>query len=647
LVGSFKLAGPAVLRPAQIPSKVNLRPAQILFGALSIRPDSSFIPHRDPQGDGPGMAKRSKSVRALPPRPAVIGDNSGRPAPLATFLRDNSAGTLSGFRVAMREPADDYRLAWYDATSRTIDALHNSGWLAGGVNLATDAICGPNMALNARPDPTIFGEKQAGAKLAAEWARNVERRFEAWGRSAYACDIYARQNLGQQCSQSVKAWFGTGEIAGVVRFKKKPGNTHGTKIMLLPSKRIPQSSRTNPRSVQGVVLDTDGAPVRIIFETFDPVNPGVVTEIEVPVRDPEGRPQTIHIHDSPPTVVRGITPLAPAIRVVRQFDQLFNATLTTALIHALFAATVESSAPTEEIFAALQGEEESATPDNPVVTGGTFGLGGNFSRLMGLRAAWYRNTKLDLGVVGKLVHLFPGEKLEFKSSTTPNANFKDFTRFLLREIAKCLGITYEQLTGDREGATYSSERMGGAEAWLTTLYRRTHIAGRFMQIAYEAWLEEDIELYETSGGTLGTPFPGGLAAFLANRDAASRSDWRGPPKPTADDLKTAKANEVKKANGVLTREAWCAEEGTDWQDVDDQRLREQENEKDLKINPPAPSPTGQPGSGNVTPQGRAGGSPKAENDRLVDALMIEDDKLRDRKVDEALGVSSEEPDGDD
>ncbi len=499
----------------------------------------------------------------------------------SAFLRSLQSPFLFAWNPALREPLDEYRAAWIEVTARTIDALHNSGWLAGGVEQATAAMAGPFMALNARPDPALFGGDEASA---ARWARQVERRFEVWARSPYACDLAMRQNLGQMCYQAVKWWFGVGEITGLIRYKARPGNSHGTKIQVIPPQRIPQSAKRQP-SVQGVVLDADGAPVTYCIDNFDANNPGVVEEKEVRARDRYGRLVVIHVHDSPPTVVRGISPMAPAIQVVRQYDQLANATLTAALIQAIFAATIESDAPTEQLLGALQDEDEQATPANG---GGQAGeAGGDFSRFMAARAQWYNHTKFDLGRVGKIMHIFPGEKLNFLRSEHPNANYKPFAKSLLQEVARCLGITYEQLTGDREGATYSSERMGGAEIWLINQHRRQHIAGRFMQIAYESWLEEDIELGETE-------VPGGIEGFYARRDAFCRADWRGPPKPTADDFKTAKANEIKLKNRIITREMWCADEGADWQDIDDQLKREKDNADELEIDtsPAADAPAG-------------------------------------------------------
>jgi capsid protein len=87
-----------------------------------------------------------------------------------------------------------------------------------------------------------------------------------------------------------------------------------------------------------------------------------------------------------------------------------------------------------------------------------------------------------------------------------------------------MGLTYESATADYTNATYSSVRMASGEIFQITLYRRAHILGPFCTAVYEAWLEEEIE-------TGGIPFPGGYPAFLANRTAACRADWRGTPKP--------------------------------------------------------------------------------------------------------------------
>ncbi|MBR7560535.1 hypothetical protein KC218_28710, partial [Mycobacterium tuberculosis] len=73
--------------------------------------------------------------------------------------------------------------------------------------------------------------------------------------------------------------------------------------------------------------------------------------------------------------------------------------------------------------------------------------------------------------------------------------------------------------------------------WPITLTRRIFVAVPLVQPVYEAWHEERIE-----SGRQG--FPGGIVAFRANRRAACRAYWRGPPKPQGDWLKMAKAYET-------------------------------------------------------------------------------------------------------
>lgn len=293
-------------------------------------------------------------------------------------------------------------------------------------------------------------------------------------------------------------------------------------------------------------------------------------EIERPARDSLGRPMVIHVFDGAPQQVRGITPMAPALKVVRQYDQLADATLTAALIQAIFAATVESEAPTQDVLAALQDEGEQAT---------TQGVGpATIEGLIAARAGWYDGTQIDLGVHGKLAHMFPGEKLKFNRSEHPNSTYEAFAKFLLREVARCLGVTYETLTGDYTNATYSSVRMATSEAWKVILYRREMIAGRFLQQVYSAWLEEEID-----AGRI--PFPGGIEAFILKRALATRAAWRGPAKPTADELKSAKANEINLRMKVTTRAEICAENGQDWEDVDEQEAAEIANRERLGLPP--------------------------------------------------------------
>jgi lambda family phage portal protein len=355
-------------------------------------------------------------------------------------------------------------------------------------------------------------------------------------------------------------------------YVERPGSTHGCKLEILPSTRLAQHAGSYPDIVQGVRLDRDGAPVGYLFTQPKRLTSGLeqTQDVYVKARDEYGRPAVIHVFDGAPTAVRGISVLVAVLKVIKQYEQLADATLIAALIQAILVATVESDAPTADIMRALQSNDEQAEADEL--------RPGLFDDYMAKRFDWYDRSQIDLGKYGKIAHMFTGEKLNLHKSEHPNTGYTDFSKGLLREIARCLGITYEQFTGDYIGATYSSIRMGIADAWPLNLYRRAVIPARIYQAVFEAWLAEDIEVGATA-------YPGGIEAFLQERQFVCRAEWRGPPRPTADDEKTAKAQQIARQEGWMPTEQLAAEYGNDHRTVIESQARTNELRKKNKLDP--------------------------------------------------------------
>jgi len=482
-------------------------------------------------------------------RPVQVPAIHGRTS--AHYMRGNESPFFFSWTPSLRDQRDDVSASYIEAAARAVDGLQNSGWLAGAVEQATAVTVGNGLRLASKPEFDVLGwtTDEAGS-----WARTVERRFEGWADNPIECDAAGKHNMGQLARSVLMSYFSHGEALGLLPAVRRRVSRTKTKVKLLPAHKLTQDG-DNIRMFQGVLMDDWGFPKG--YRLRLKIGSDYEDTVDVPARDSFGRPQVFHIFDGLPDQVRGITPMAPALRVVRQFDQLSDATLTAALIQAIFAATIQSEAPTEQILSALQDEEEQRQGvGSPSIDG-----------YLSAKTSWYKSTKIDLGRSGRIAHLFPGEKLEFHASKSPNATYEAFAKFLLREIARCLGMTFETLTGDYSGATYSSVRMATSETWPIILARRQNIVGRFYQTVYEAWLEEEIE-----AGRL--PFPGGIEAFLENRDAVCRAEWRGPAKPQADDLKTAKAHEVYKRLGIMSDERISADLGFDWEDEYEQRDRE-------------------------------------------------------------------------
>lgn len=489
-----------------------------------------------------------------------------RPQPSTAYLRSQQTGVsiFSTMAPTIRDASEDVKRSWVQAASRAVDAAHNNGWISGVVDALMSLMIGDGLKPNFKPDMAWAGWDQ---KQTSEWARRAERRFEAYASNPWAVDAGGRYSLAQLQAASVRQWFATGEIVGQITMIDRPGISSATKLRLLPSHWLSQKTELDRRLDHGVFLDGHNAPAGYLFEVKGRYNEKI--DVAKPARDGYGRPIIVHVFDGAADQIRGITPLAPVLRVLRDYDQLSNATLVAAMIHAIFAATVESDYPTSEVLDALKDQDEQDGY-------GVDGEASRFDSFMGQKVGWHQNVNIDLGRHGKIAHLMVGEKLKLHASEHPNSTYEAFANFLLREIARCAGCLFEDLTGDYRGATYSSIRMGIAKQWPLLLYRRKHLATPVSQRLAEAWLEEEID----NGGM---ELPGGMQAFLANKADICRIDWRGPAKPVADEVKAANAHEKYRNMGVMTDEMIANDLGVDIEDVYERREAEKNVRKDRKI----------------------------------------------------------------
>jgi lambda family phage portal protein len=473
----------------------------------------------------------------------------------ADYMRGNRGVVFGGWRPVLREPVDDVGASWDLAAARTIDLIQNSGWMAGALDQAVANTVGTGLRLKAMPENDVFGMTNSESE---QWAQTVEQRWSLWADRSYECDIEGRRSFGLMQAAAFRSWFATGEIWAELPWRERPGGRYGTKVRLVPSHRVLRRNDSLRRIVQGVRMNGDGMPVAYLTTRKDLLK-SWTEEYEVLARDALGRTRVVHVYDGMPGQVRGISPLTPALQVARQFDQLSDATLTAAILQTVFAASITSEEPTEEVLAGLLTPQEQAR----LAASGT----SPWDAYIQAQSGWYDNATINLGINGRIAHLFPGQKLELHRAQHPHSDYRDFAAHLLRELARCMGLTYESATADYTNATYSSVRMATGEIFQITLYRRAHIVAPFCNAVYEAWLEEEI----ARGGI---PFPGGLEGFLANRSAASRAIWRGAPKPQADDVKTAKAHEIWCRLGVMTDASIAEDLGYDIEDVYAQRARE-------------------------------------------------------------------------
>lgn len=500
----------------------------------------------------------------------VTGSNSAVvPVQQARYMRGNIHPAFQGWRPQPREPRREIADAYKDGAGRAIDLMQNLGWIAGAVDQAIANTVGTGLRLDATPDPKALGMTPARAK---RWAQEVEKRWQVWARSPYECDLEGRRTFGAIQGQAFRSYLATGEIVAEYPWRRRRGGMNGTKVQVVPPFRLSQRTQEHTFLFQGVRTNRDGMPVAYLFEVPDWERGfNFKYEVEKRARDRYGRTRVIHVFDGMPGQVRGITPMVPALLVARRFDQLADATLTASLIHAVFAATITSETPTEEVLEGLLTPQERAKLHSANAS--------PMDAWVQAQAGWYDSVQIDVDMPGRIAHLFPGQKLEMHVPQHPGAEYKEYATHLLRELARAIGITYEEMTGDYAGVTFSSVRMATDVIWRIIQWRRAHIMAPFCQATYENWLEEEID-----SGRI--ELPGGIEQFIANKSGIASAVWAGTPKPQADDLKAAKAHQVYRQMGVMSDAQIAAELGRDVEDVYAEIAEEQKLRSRMKLPPP-------------------------------------------------------------
>lgn len=521
-------------------------------------------------------------------RPALTGEVVSPRAPAASYFRGGQSVTLNGWRPALRQTQDDIGAAWDQAAARTADAMHNSGWLAGAIEQSIVNVVGTGLRLKPMPETELIGMTKRQAR---EWVKLVERRWELWSNNALECDVEGVRTFGQMQREAYGSYLATGEVLSESVWRKRPWNMNGTKFRLLSPTRLSRRTAPIDRLINGVYHDADGLRIAYAvrssnspFEIRDNRRTYGLWDRKVRARDPYGRPRVIHVFAGPPETCRGITPLAPVLQALKQFDQLSDATLMASIVQSLFAATVTGEQPTEELLEGLLTPQEQAAMNKQGIS--------PVDAYLDMVGGFYDGTEFDANLNGRVVSLFPGQKMEFLAPENINSNFPEFSKILLREICRCLGLTYESGTGDYHGATYASLGRADAAIHEVTKARRDNIVAPASQPHYEAWLEEEIQ-------TGRIPFPGGLDNFLTNRAAACRALWRGAAKPIAEEGKLAKAHEIWYRLGVISEQGMAADLGRDYEDVLAERAEAMELRKDYKVAEPVLGGVGgAPGSGS-------------------------------------------------
>ncbi|WP_205245593.1 phage portal protein [Devosia naphthalenivorans] len=500
---------------------------------------------------------------SAPPRALVPANKRA----VARYLRPDSSGILSMRRAVTRDARHDVYEAAERASALAIDFMHNSGWLAGAADQVIADTIGTELKLNARPNFRGLGYTE---KQRSDWCALVETEWRRWSWNRHECDLAGKMTIPEMLDAVMRHYLGYGEGLGVLDFlprnqRRQYGLETGTKVSLVAPHRLPRVTREFEGLEQGIYHDTRGRALQYLFKRRET---GI--DIDAPIRAED----VIHVMDrgDNPGSPRGISVMAPILKVIAQSDQLADATLATALMQTVFAATIKSPEASEEAFQAIQTLADTEAPagwDEATMPWAEHvgGIAQDLIDVWGMRIGALKEKGISMSDPARINHLGPGESFEMHTASTPGSQYIPFSQNLQREMARRLGLTFESFTMDFTKATYSSVRMGIASIWPIVTRRRERIAAPFAQAIYEKWLEEAI-----AEGRI--PFRGGLAAFTANKQRIVWAEWQGPAQPSADDYKSAMASEKRLELGTASLADESALLGRDWEETAAQIGRE-------------------------------------------------------------------------
>lgn len=490
-------------------------------------------------------------------RTPVLIDVNG--VPLRESLSYNGGG--AGFGGQMAEwlpPAQSADAALLPAlrlgNARADDLVRNNGIAANAVALHKDHIVGHMFLISYRPNWRWLGMRETAAKsfvdeVEAAWSEYAE------GMSG-EIDVEGKRTFTEFIREGVGVHAFNGEIFVQPVWDTETTQLFRTRFKAVSPKRVdtPGHGMGNRFLRAGVEVDRYGRAVAYHICEDDFPFSGSGRWERIPRELPTGRPAMLHIFEPVEDgQTRGANQFYSVMERLKMLDSLQATQLQSAIVKAMYAATIESDLDTEKAFEYIAGAPQGQK-DNPLIN------------ILEKFSSWYDTNNVTLGGV-KIPHLFPGDDLKLQTAQDSDNGFSALEQALLRYIAAGLGVSYEQLSRDYSKVSYSSARASANESWRYFMGRRKFIAARLATQMFSCWLEEAL-----LRGIIRPPRA--RFDFYQARSAWSRAEWIGAGRMAIDGLKEVQESVMRIEAGLSTYEKELALMGEDYQDIFRQQVRE-------------------------------------------------------------------------
>lgn len=443
--------------------------------------------------------------------------------------------------------------------ARADDLVRNNGIAANAVSLHKDHIVGHLFLISYRPNWRYLGMREAAAKsfvdeVEAAWTEYCEGIFGE-------IDVEGKRTFTEFIREGVGVHAFNGEIFLQPVWDAETTQLFRTRFKAVSPKRVdtPGHALGNRQLRAGVEMDRNGKALAYHVCEDDWPMSGGGRFTRIPRFLPSGRPAMLHVFEPiEDGQTRGANQFYSVMERLKMLDTLQATQLQSAIVKAMYAATIESELDSEKAFEYIAGA-------------GTDNANNPLTQMLSSYARYYAVNNVKLGGV-RIPHLHPGDELKLQTAQDSDSGFSALEQALLRYISAGLGLSYEQLSRDYSQVSYSSARASANESWRYFLGRRKFIAGRLATQMFSCWLEEALVR-----GVIKAP--AARFSFFEARSAWSRAEWIGAGRMAIDGLKEVQESVMRIEAGLSTYEKELAIMGEDYQDIFRQQVRESEERR--------------------------------------------------------------------
>ena len=450
---------------------------------------------------------------------------------------------------------------------RVQDIARNDGWASAAMSRQLDEVIGSGWDI-------AVDLRENALNLTPEEADEISDQIEEnWTDIVYDPGFWidaARQGpMSSVLGRGYRHRVSDGETLAEICWDESRGGPLATFVKLIDPARLsnPFNEADTVSQRDGVELDRHGAADAYWIRTQNPDDDyvwgsGSPDWVRVQRETEWGRPVMVHAFEADRVgQFRGVPPLAPILRKLKQMTQYDEAELKAAVVNSVLAAFITSPGDHGEIAEALTDPEAAAR--HRQFANDRFG------------AYAAAPPKIPAGMAH---FLYPGDQVTLTQPGHPNSGFEAFFRAALRNVASSIGLTYEQLTMDWSQVNYSSARAAILVIWRGLTARKDMFAAQFMNQIYRSVLEEMFDRRIIK-------LPPRAVSFEAAPAAWSRVDWIGPARGWVDPEKEAKAAGLRMDLGISDLERECAEQGLDWKQISRKRARQRRFLGNLGLDP--------------------------------------------------------------